>query len=298
VIGPEHERARPVAGPAFADAVTFAWGDREAALFGVARVGLAAGEAGDDRVASALAVLFAGRDPVAATARGGIAVPADADFAALAAAEVRTTVGTPLRAWTVAFDGSGADFALDFEAVGPPAEIDAGEPVARAGGMVGYEQLCRVRGTVRVAGAERRVDCLGQRTHLWGEPDWGRIEATRTVNAWLDDGTGVALTAVRPQGAAGQDDEAAWAALLDAEGSVHVDEPRLSTTYDGDGRQRRAGLELWIGGDEDGYPRRGAGEVLCGSTFDLGQLRLDVAFFAWHMDGREGVGRYDLVRRA
>jgi hypothetical protein len=91
--------------------------------------------------------------------------------------------------------------------------------------------------------------------------------------------------------------EARWAALLDPAGNVHVADPRLSTTYDGDGHQRRAGLELWVGGEHD-YPRRAAGEVLCGSTFDLGRVRLDCAFFAWHMEGRHGVGRYDLVRRA
>ena len=51
-------------------------------------------------------------------------------------------------------------------------------------------------------------------------------------------------------------------------------------------------------GEEDDYPRRGAGQVLCGSSVELGQLRLDCAFFAWQLDGREGVGRYDLVRRA
>jgi hypothetical protein len=294
MISPQHERARPPAGPGFADAVTFAWGDRDAALYGLARVGLSA--AGGERAASALAVLFAGRDPVAATARGAIEVPGDADFADLAAGEVRTSVREPLRAWTIAFDGSGAGFALDFEAVGGPVEIDPAEPVARAGGMVGYEQLCRVRGTVRAGGSERRVDCLGQRTHLWGEPDWERIETTRTVMAWLDDGTGVTLTAVRPRGVDGHDREAAWAAVLDADGGLHADDPRLSTTYDGEGRQRRAGLELWTG--EEDYPIRAAGEVLCGSTFDLGQLQLDCAFFAWHMDGREGVGRYDLVRRA
>ena len=61
------------------------------------------------------------------------------------------------------------------------------------------------------------------------------------------------------------------------------------------GRQRHAGLELWVG--EDGFPRRAAGEVLCGTTLDLGRLRLDCAFFRWRMDGREGVGRYDVLRR-
>ena len=44
----------------------------------------------------------------------------------------------------------------------------------------------------------------------------------------------------------------------------------LSTTYDGDGHQRRAGLELWVGEDDD-YPQRASGEVLCGSTLELGR---------------------------
>jgi hypothetical protein len=293
VIGAEHEAARPATGPGFADAVTFAWGDPAQQLYGLARIGL-----DGDGTASALAVLYSGTEPVAATARGDIELPAGADFAELAAGDLRTSVRTPLREWTIAFDGGEAGFALTAEALTAPAEIDAAEPVARAGGMVGYEQLCRVRGTVRAGGAERAVECLGQRSHVWGEPDWERIDSTRTLSAWLQDGTGVSLTSVRPAGAEGQDTDAAWAVLLDpVAGSLHVDEPRLSTVYDGDGHQRRAGLELWVGGEDD-YPRRAAGEVLCGSTFDLGRLRLDCAFFAWHMEGRQGVGRYDLVRRA
>jgi hypothetical protein len=308
VITPEHETARPATGPGFADAVTFAWGDREAGLYGLARLGLAGG---GQNAGSALAVLFAGREPVAATARGNVEVPAGADFTDVSLGGLTTTTRTPLRHWTVTFAGAnGAGFDLEFEALGAPAEIDPAEPVARAGGMVGYEQLCRVRGTVRTAAVagddgaggavagtvEHTIDCLGQRSHLWGEPDWERIEATRTVNAWIDGGTGVSVTAVRAPGADGHDTDAAWGVLLDPAGSLYIDESRLSTTYDGDGHQRRAGLELWVG--DDGYPRRAAGEVLCGSTFDLGQLRLDCAFFAWHMDGREGVGRYDVVRRA
>jgi len=38
--------------------------------------------------------------------------------------------------------------------------------------------------------------------------------------------------------------------------------------------------------------------VLCGSTLELGPLALDCAFFAWHIEGREGVGRYDILRPA
>ena len=51
-------------------------------------------------------------------------------------------------------------------------------------------------------------------------------------------------------------------------------------------------------GDDDSYPRRVAGEAVCGSTLELGQLRLDCAFFGWRMDGRAATGRYDLLRRA
>jgi hypothetical protein len=86
-----------------------------------------------------------------------------------------------------------------------------------------------------------------------------------------------------------------WAALLDEAGTLRVEDARLSTTYDGEGRQRRAGLELWLEGDE--LPHRASGEVLCGSTLDLGALQLECAFFQWRVDGESGVGRYDVLRR-
>ena len=72
---------------------------------------------------------------------------------------------------------------------------------------------------------------------------------------------------------------------------------RAHQAFDGEGRMRRAGLELWPA-DEDAWARRAAGEVLCGSSLDLGALRLDCAFFRWHLEGRTGVGRYDILRRA
>ena len=50
-------------------------------------------------------------------------------------------------------------------------------------------------------------------------------------------------------------------------------------------------------GEEDQLPRRAGGRALCGTTLELGRLRLDSAFFAWRMEGRAGVGRYDVLRR-
>jgi hypothetical protein len=123
------------------------------------------------------------------------------------------------------------------------------------------------------------------------------MEAARSLAAWLPAGPGVALTSVRPAGARHHAAELAWAALLEPAGTLLVHEPRLSTTYDDGGRQIRAGLELWVG-EHDDHARFAAGEAICGSTVDLGQLRLECAFFRWHMEGQTGVGRYDVLRRA
>ena len=43
-------------------------------------------------------------------------------------------------------------------------------------------------------------------------------------------------------------------------------------------------------GEDDEYPRRVAGEVTCGTSLDLGRLRLDCAFFEWRTEGRAGTG--------
>ena len=297
MISPAHERVVPLAGPGFTDAVTFAFGDAEAGLFGLARLGLSPGADGAGRAGSALAVLFSGREPVAAVARGGLPVPDGGGWDSLALAGLSATLSEPLRRWAVALDAGEHGFDLRFEALGPPGELPADAPVALAGGMAGYEQACAVTGVVRVGGREVTVDCGGQRGHTWGEPDWTQLEATRNVAAWWGSELGLALTAVRPAGARSHADEPMWAALLRRDGALGVEEPRLSTTYDGDGHQRRAGLELWLD-DHDAHPHRGSGEILCGSTLELGQLQLDCAFFRWRLDGRTGVGRYDILRRA
>jgi hypothetical protein len=275
--------------------VTFAFGDPDAGLYGLARLGLSGADG--DRTGSALAVLFAGSEPVAVHARGAVPLDADAGLERLSLPGLDATVDEPLRQWTVRFDDGPHGFDLTFEATAAPADLEASETAAQAGGMEGYEQLCRVRGTVRADGTAHEVRCLGQRGHAWGEPDWERIDSTRTLAAWLEDGSGILLTAVRPAGAGDHERDATWAAVIGPAGTLRVDEPRLSTTYDEAGRQRSAGLELWVG-EQDAYPRRASGEVVCGSTLDLGQLRLDCAFLRWHMEGRSGIGRYDVLRRA
>jgi hypothetical protein len=293
-IGPEHEAPRPGDGGPFSDAITVAFGDRANELYGVARLGLA------DGGASGLAILFWRGEPVAVGAEGGVEVEAPSSWDEVSAAGLDTTTIEPLRSWRLQYAGDEASFDLELEAIGALAELPPEHAVARAGGMAGYEQPLRVRGAARVGDARIAVDGLGQRGHSWGAPDWGRIELARSVSAWLGEDLAVSLTAIRPAGAREHADEALAAAVIergeDGEPrAIDVADPRLSTTYDGDGRQRHAGLELWL--DDDGFPRRAAGEVACGTSLDLGALRLDCAFFRWRMEGHEGVGRYDVLRK-
>jgi hypothetical protein len=296
MITADLEAPRPPAGDGFSDAVTCAFGDPRADVYGVARLGLAGG------TASGLAMLFHAGEPVVVNAEGGVEASEGAGWDDVSAAGLDTEVVEPLRRWTLHYAGDDASFDLELEALGEPAELDAKHPAATAGGMTGYEQLCRVRGTVTVGGRRLPIDGLGQRGHSWGAPDWETMTLARTLSAWIDDDLAVTLTAVRPAKADAHGRELVAATILergeDGDGvhPVAVVDPRLSTTYDADGRQRHVGLELWV--DEDGHPRRASGDVVCGTTLDLGRLRLDCAFFRWHMDGREGVGRYDVLRRA
>jgi hypothetical protein len=281
-VTPEHEDPRPPGGGGFSDAVTFSFGDPEADVYAVARLGLS-GEAS----ASGLGLVFSGSEPVAVQADGEATVDERA-WAAIDTAGLATTIERPLEAWTLSLASDGATFDLQVEAVSAPGEV-------AEGGMEGYEQLCRFRGDVTVEGRRLTVDCLGQRGHSWGAPDWEAMALARTLGVWVGDDLGASLLAIRPGGAECHDQEAVVAYLYEGGEPVRVLDPRLSTGYDGEQRQRRAGLELWV--DEESHARRAAGEVVCGTSLDLGRLRLDCAFLRWHMEGREGVGRYDILRR-
>ena len=286
----DDDRLHTAPDPGFRDAVTFAFGDPAGKLYGLAR--LSHGAHGP----TGLAVLYADGKPVAARAGGGAATSGEPAWEHVTAAGLTTAIVAPLEAWTVAWRGDDGGFDLRFEACSAPAALEAETPVAKAGGMEGYDQLCRVTGSVSHGGRTYQVRCLGQRGQLWGTPDWSKIELARAVSAWLADDRALTLTTVRPAKAKGHLDEAVSGFMFEGGEAVEIADPRLSTTYDGEQRQRRAGLELWMT-EEGDYARRVAGEVLCGTTLDLGEQRLDSAFFAWRMEGREGVGRYDVLRR-
>ncbi len=118
----------------------------------------------------------------------------------------------------------------------------------------------------------------------------------RSIGIVFSDGGLLALSAARPASAGGHGDEAVAAVLCGPDGApVDVSETLLSTEYGPDGVQRRATLELWLD-DEDTQPLRGAGTLISSSAVSHPGLAGTVAFFRWSVEGREGLGHYEVVR--
>jgi hypothetical protein len=174
-----------------------------------------------------------------------------------------------------------------------------GTPIKLSGETVPSEELvaCRVIGTLRRDGSETEVASLGVRSQA-AEADWSQIERRRSLAVALADGGLFALSAALPAGAGGHDEEEVVAAMTGHEGEpVAISEALLSTTYDDAGRHIRASIEVWLEG-ESIAPLRAGGAIVCGASVPLGELRLDTAFFRWSVDGRPGLGRYEVLRRA
>lgn len=171
-------------------------------------------------------------------------------------------------------------FSLELEPVAPPAPL---------GGVTAH--VCEVRGTVGGA----KVKCLGTVGETHSPPAWDELDAVRSLSAVFDRAHAFLALATRPRGAPGhgQEDVAAW--LLHGGEPLSVEDARISTVYDGDGRQRSAGLELWLA-DED-FPRRGSGTVVAGSSLQLEGIDVHAAVFHWRMEDREGAGAYELAVR-
>lgn len=248
-----------------------AFGDLEAGLWGVAWI-----PAPDDRVA--------------------VAVCAGSTAKVVSAALTRKQEADEWR-----LDGEGIELALS--ASGSP--VSSGDPQA---GLEGFDQLCRVTGTLTLDGAQHEVSCLGWRGARSGLVT-DKIESFRQVSAWFEPDEGLALLALRPRKARGQESDIVAAAVLEPEPVPPVADPRLSTTYTEAGLPSRAGLELWLeegepdadGGDErpEQYPRRAAGvAVSAGLDWETTSFALHAAPLHWHSRGRDGAGVYLLGRRS
>ena len=124
----------------------------------------------------------------------------------------------------------------------------------------------------------------------------GDAALRRSIGIVFSDGGLLALSAMRPAGSEGHGDEVVAAILCDPDAApVELSEAMLSTEYGPDGVQRRATLELWVD-DESRAPMRGSGTVISAAEVRRDGLHADVAFFRWTLEGREGLGHYEIVR--
>jgi hypothetical protein len=152
-------------------------------------------------------------------------------------------------------------------------------------------RLCRVRGSL----GDARIECLGTATETTSPPRWEELDAFRGVSALFDEEHAVMAVARRPRGAIGHGRERVAAWLVYGGEARKVENARISTVYDGDGRQRNAGLELWLPGED--FPRRVSGTAVTGTTLSLEGLRVNAAVFSWRMEGRDGAGAYEVTVR-
>lgn len=182
------------------------------------------------------------------------------------------------RGWRARLDDS---FDLEVEPVAEPAELD---------GVTAH--LCSIQGDV----GRHSVRCLGTVGETHAAPAWNELDALRSLSALFNTSNAFLAVARRPRGAVGhgQEEVAAW--LLHEGDIVAIDDARISTVYDGEGRQRSAGLELWIPGED--YPLRGSGTVVAGSSLELEGVHVHAAIFRWRMEDREGTGSYELMARS
>ncbi|HEV7771267.1 MAG TPA: hypothetical protein VGO66_11505 [Solirubrobacterales bacterium] len=125
--------------------------------------------------------------------------------------------------------------------------------------------------------------------------DAGRIER-RSIGIVFSDGGLLAVTSSLPGGHEGHGEEEVAAVLCDPDGAPLVfEEALLSTEYGADGVQRRVSLELWQDA-ENGRPLRGAGTLISSIAVRRGGLSSEIAFFRWSVEGREGLGHYEVAR--
>lgn len=167
------------------------------------------------------------------------------------------------------------------------------EPVVSAAVLNGVTaHVCEVTGTVGTT----NVRCLGTVGETQAPLAWDELDALRSVSAVFDRDHAFLAVARRPRGARGHGQEEVSAWLLHGGRPLPTEDARLSTVYDGEGRQRSAGLELWTAGED--FPRRLSGTAVAGSSLQLEGVDVHAAVFRWRMEDREGAGAYELwVRR-
>lgn len=189
-------------------------------------------------------------------------------------------------------EGDEVGFEIAFHAEGPVLALDLDLPDSP---IQATASLGTVTGSATSAGAPVTLACPALSWHFEGG-DPTAMAAARTAWAQLEDGSLLAMIAVRDEQA---DEHGAEhrAAAISSEGEPLIfDEPLLSTEYDAAGRHTRATLELWE--RDSGSPVRGAGIRAAGGAIGVPLARLEGAAFDWLIDGADGIGTYEIISRS
>ena len=151
--------------------------------------------------------------------------------------------------------------------------------------------VCTVEG--RVGG--RTISGLGTAAETRRAPEWRELDLLRAISAVFEPGLAALAIARRPRSAEDHGSELVTAVLVEAGELRAPEDARISTVYDGAGRQYSSGLELWFPGED--YPRRLFGTVQAGTSLDFEGLSVHAAAFTWRMEGHVGAGLYELTLR-
>ena len=151
--------------------------------------------------------------------------------------------------------------------------------------------VCSVEGRA----GSKSISGLGTAAETHRAPEWRELELLRAISAVFEPGLAALAIARRPRSAEGHGGELVSAVLVENGELRAPEDARISTVYDGGGRQHSCGLELWFPGED--YPRRLFGTVQAGTSLDLDGLSVHAAAFNWRMEGHTGAGLYELTLR-
>jgi len=284
-------RPTPLPPPAevrLGDALSVAFADEPAGVYGFARVEL------DERggQARSLVAVFAGGRPLALTAGQAPLAPGGLGRDPIDGGGLLLHDDDGV--WSARFagapDGIGA-FSLDCEPVLPWLGVPASDEERQL-------QRVSVHGELQLPSGPLAVEGTGQLT-LSRQAAPGAAAVTRDLAVWVADRLTLDLSATRERAGDGIDTERLQAVVIghDPPSVQAIEEPRLSTTYDAEGRPLRVGMELWLTA-ESAHARRVAGDVLCAATLTSAAGRWDCAFLRWRTDSGPGIGPYAIWRSA
>jgi hypothetical protein len=182
-------------------------------------------------------------------------------------------------AWRVS---AGDDYELALTAGGDGAALADGTRI----------WLCRATGTIGVE------DFDGRATLTRGPAGADAVE--RSLAILFEDQLGFALAARGPRDERGHDEEQLEAIAFRGEPLelATIEKPRLSTTFDAEGRLIRAGVELWETADAEFALRIGGETLAHGELVHPDGARTQIAFIGWHHDGHRGPGSYAITTPA